>query len=659
MTARGKPYKQAPPEETVARLRAILDEVGIGTAETERDTLSFHSGRVETADLAYPMLRMGANGKGMTREYSRASAHAEFFERLQNGNLTHPSHLHVAGEAYYRAYPAAARRREQLAARAPLARFHGDPREVVLPVGEAVERCGASLAGLLGLDDPARQLAYLRDRLGLREVLCAPFYEPARREEVLVPLRLLEIHVASNGMCAGNTPTEALVQGVCELFERHAMKRIFVEQPRLPEIPLAFFGGAEIVARIGDLRASQGWTVTVKDCSFGMGVPVIGALIHDPEHGACAFHIGAAPSPVTALERCFTEIFQTGYTSRLLPIDLGDDPLAEALAAGDHRAVSKHLRNYFRTGAVRFPLAILPGPGDPPFDGGRWEEGADDAADLAILLRRVEAQGWRLFVRDVSFLGFPAFWVYIPGVSEAEVGDLDELAGWYAFSNDHLLTWNDLAGSTDEELRAFAEAAEAYMDPGLVGRRNPQALWLHGVANRAPGLEELLPYVWLRLGEPGRALALLREGRRRDAAAAGLAGRPAAGRAAGSPAMRPGAATDVVSSRSSGERCLTSALALAVSGLAAAGVERELRRHFAEADVLAAMLWLSDPELAFHQLDLPSCFACERCPWASRCGFVGAVHVNAAVKARHEERPPGCDGLARVFDGLPRSADER
>ena len=90
MTARGKPYKQAPPEETVARLRAILDEVGIGTAETERDTLSFHSGRVETADLAYPMLRMGANGKGMTREYSRASAHAEFFERLQNGNLTHP-----------------------------------------------------------------------------------------------------------------------------------------------------------------------------------------------------------------------------------------------------------------------------------------------------------------------------------------------------------------------------------------------------------------------------------------------------------------------------------------------------------------------------------------------------------------------------------------
>jgi len=94
-----KPYKQALPEETVARLRRILDDVGIGTAETGVDHHTFHSGRVETVDLAWPQMRMGANGKGMTRAYSSASAHAEFLERLQNGNLAHPSHLHVTSEA--------------------------------------------------------------------------------------------------------------------------------------------------------------------------------------------------------------------------------------------------------------------------------------------------------------------------------------------------------------------------------------------------------------------------------------------------------------------------------------------------------------------------------------------------------------------------------
>ena len=644
MAPTDKPYKQAPPEDTVARLREILDDVGIETVETEHATLSFHSGRVETADLAYPMTRMGANGKGMTREYSRASAHAELFERLQNGNLAHPSHLHAASEAYYRAHPREARRREALARRAPLAQHHGDPREVVLSVAEAVARCGASLSGLLGLDDPAAQLAFLEGRLGLHEVLCAPFYEPARRAEVLIPIRLLEIRVASNGMCAGNTPTEALVQGVCELFERHAMARIFVEQPRLPEIPLELFGEAEIVRRIAALEASQGWRVTVKDCSFGMGVPVIGALIHDPARGACAFHIGVAPSPATALERCFTEIFQTGYTTRLLPIDLADDPLAEALARGDVQTISRHLRGYFRTGAVRFPLSILSAPDGATFDGAAWQEGAGDAEDLAILLRRVEAQGWRLFVRDVSFLGFPAFWIYIPGVSEADVLDLDELAGWYAFSNEHLLTWNDLAGSTDEELRAFAEAAEAYLDPGLVGRRNLGALWLHGLTSGVPGLEELLPYVWLRLGERGRALALLSRGRRRSAAGAPQAG---------SLATRAGAARDAVSARPPGERCLTSALALAEGGLDDEAVEARQRLHFAEDDVMAAMLWLTEPALAFHQLDLPVCFACERCSKAARCGFVGAAYINATVKARHEERPVDVAGLAGVFDGLP------
>jgi len=620
----GKPYKQAPPEETVARLRGILDEVGITTVEIdERDRHTFHSSRVETVDLMYPQLRMGANGKGMTRAYSSASAHAELLERLQNGNLAHPSHLHVTSEAYFRAYPGAARRRAALAQRAPLTSFHADPREVMLPVGEAVSRCSASLSGLLRTHDPVAQRSVLEERLGLQEVLCVPFYDPARREEVLVPIRLLEIECASNGMCAGNTPHEALVQGVCELFERHALTRIFLEQPRLPEIPRAYFGDAEIVARIARLEAAEGWRVTVKDCSLGMGVPIVGALIHDPSSGSCAFHIGVAPSPATALERCLTEIFQTGLSSRLLPVDLSDDPLARALARGDLSVIGHHVAQYFRTGAVRFPLSILDAPEGVAFDGAAWEEGADDAEDLAILLRRVEALGRRLLVRDVSFLGFPAYWAYIPGMSESHLLDLDELVGWYKLSNDHILTWNDLAGASTAELRAFAETAARYLEAPLSGRRNPDALLFGGQAALGRSrFGKWLPYVFLRLGDRPRAAALLHGG------GVGPEDRPVA------------------------ERCLSSGLALAASGLDAAAVEELLRQHFAELDVQAAMLWLTDPELAFHQLELPACFACESCPYLSRCGFIGTAHVVAAVKARHEAQPAGCDDLASVFDGL-------
>ena len=36
----GKPYKQAPPEETVARLRGILDEVGIASRDQTYETVA-------------------------------------------------------------------------------------------------------------------------------------------------------------------------------------------------------------------------------------------------------------------------------------------------------------------------------------------------------------------------------------------------------------------------------------------------------------------------------------------------------------------------------------------------------------------------------------------------------------------------------------------
>lgn len=41
----------------------------------------------------------------------------------------------------------------------------------------------------------------------------------------------------SNGMCAGNSPEEALVQGLSEIIERVVQRRIFTEKPALPDVP--------------------------------------------------------------------------------------------------------------------------------------------------------------------------------------------------------------------------------------------------------------------------------------------------------------------------------------------------------------------------------------------------------------------------------------
>lgn len=38
-------------------------------------------------------------------------------------------------------------------------------------------------------------------------------------------------------MCAGNSPEEALVQGLSEIIERVVQRRIFTEKPALPDVP--------------------------------------------------------------------------------------------------------------------------------------------------------------------------------------------------------------------------------------------------------------------------------------------------------------------------------------------------------------------------------------------------------------------------------------
>lgn len=77
-------YKERLPEETVTILKKILSDLGIAVVEEWK-----HEPVIDTYSLRLTIegTEIGTNGKGITREYARASAYAEFFERLQNGLL--------------------------------------------------------------------------------------------------------------------------------------------------------------------------------------------------------------------------------------------------------------------------------------------------------------------------------------------------------------------------------------------------------------------------------------------------------------------------------------------------------------------------------------------------------------------------------------------
>ena len=99
-----KRYKALAPNETIKNIsNLLLNKLGINlivTEYSEKNNLFFSSHvDIKTDELS---LNIGTNGKGVTKEFSLASAYAEFMERIQNGMLFH--HRYYATEKFIKGW---------------------------------------------------------------------------------------------------------------------------------------------------------------------------------------------------------------------------------------------------------------------------------------------------------------------------------------------------------------------------------------------------------------------------------------------------------------------------------------------------------------------------------------------------------------------------
>ena len=76
------------------------------------------------------------------------------------------------------------------------------------------------------------------------EAVCveATVAEPPRLSRIRKGLELVQLLCGTTGLCAGNTPEEAMLQGLMEVFERYAVKKLYQYGLTPPEIPAAPFG---------------------------------------------------------------------------------------------------------------------------------------------------------------------------------------------------------------------------------------------------------------------------------------------------------------------------------------------------------------------------------------------------------------------------------
>ena len=396
-------YKEVSPEETVKRLKKLLDELGIEVEEkwSKESSVGTYSLRIciKGTDI-------GQNGKGMTKEFAMASAYAEFFERFQNGIMRF--------------------RMEKPTKELP---FINSPDEKHLTVEEGLNITNNNLKNSFfenilkqnGKNDCSNQekIEYIKQILNEKsnlvekeDYLYLPYYSVKNKEIEYIPDRLFSYLFDTNGMCAGNSKEEALIEGLSEILERYAGTRMVKEKVSLPEIPMEYVEKFPKVKKMVEkLKQRDDYLFKLVDCSFGGKYPVAGLYIIEKNTGRFGFKLGAHPDYGIAMERCFTEAAQGRDIYEYAQTCIFD------FYSGEN-SENRNITEYIFSDFAAAPYQVIDETKNYKFTQMPDVSELDNKTILKNLVNTILKENKDILIRDVSVLGFPAFSIAIPEMSE-------------------------------------------------------------------------------------------------------------------------------------------------------------------------------------------------------------------------------------------------
>ncbi len=403
-----RPYKENNASETIASAREILNSLGLMPVEHFR--ASPYPG-LHSVCLELPAAKgaFRANGKGRTSDYCLASGYAEFLERIQNGLFaTFPRTFISSFKQRYGCYYAPDER--YLTAE----EFQSLPVELV---DDFVRYNGAGQ-----LEFMATYYERVRNN-GAPGVVAVPFYDSQNHRVINLPLNLLLLTVGSNGMAAGNTQAEALYQALCELLERWGAAEVFYRQLTPPSVPSDFLAQfTNELAIIQAIEASGKYRVTIKDFSAGRCIPALGILVEIPEINKYRLNVGCDTCFQVALSRCLTEIYQGISNEAMFDAAALPRPSEEAPYFVENDEVAMYQRylafsQFTVDNRGPFPLSLFANESSYMFDPAVWVQRNSYVEEVQQLVSFFHGQGYNVYLRDVSFLGFPSVFCYVPEVS--------------------------------------------------------------------------------------------------------------------------------------------------------------------------------------------------------------------------------------------------
>lgn len=426
-------FKDRDPKETVAKIKEILVELGIEVQERWPQ-----SGVENCFSVALSSTKgiPSYNGKGVTEDFARASAHAEFVERLQSG-------------LYLTKYQSIIRDKEMdLHAYAPDGKY--------MTVEELIQE-GEWMDYII---DSYKDLNITREYLAkcCQAYACAddgrvwtmPFYSLFEKKHVYLPAAFVTRMYSANGNCAGNTKEEAWVHALSEIMERNSVQKMIASGEPAPRIPDEVLEKFPTVSKIiKEITADGNFDVAVLDYSIGNGFPVVAARIIDKMNQNYIVSAAADPVLEIAIQRTFTELFQGRDIS-----GLSARHSARILNKVTDFPVVDNVLNQLQTSDGMFTADFFA-------DELTCERKAFDFADnsnmtnkelLAYTLGLYKELNTPVYVRNYSFLGFPSYKFVVPGFSETRAICLGDMIPEYAVADSARESFKNAPAASNEDL---------------------------------------------------------------------------------------------------------------------------------------------------------------------------------------------------------------
>ncbi|WP_066499531.1 YcaO-like family protein [Abyssisolibacter fermentans] len=413
-TFSNRKYKDALPIKTITNIRNILSDLGILAVEIgwQNSAENFYSINLEITNT-----NIGTNGKGTSYQYALASAYGELMERLQN-------------QSFFRLN--ADLSKEALEYQG----FYYAPDEKFFKLQDLLdsdEDWIKKQLSSINTDSDKKQLLEKWQLVSYEKIpsdfISLPYLNINNNKLSYIPIKMISKMYVSNGMCGGNTEEEALVQGLSEVFERHVNKEIIQNKITPPTIPRNYLDNyPRIKAMISQLESSGNYEIIVKDCSLEKGYPVIGVIYINKDDQTYFIKFGAHPMFEVAIERTLTELLQGQDIKNMKGVK-------EYAYKPNIYNEKNNIMGILVNGCGFYPAEMFDTKFSYEFCEFKNFNVSNNKELLNYLTNLLISEGYDIFIRNVSFLGFPSFHIIVPGFSEIEeFDDIDAIDSYSKYN---------------------------------------------------------------------------------------------------------------------------------------------------------------------------------------------------------------------------------